>query len=403
MCPQELWPDFPGSGHSWPMDIPPNEVEHVLVVLSDIEMGAGGSTDDFPQSEWLGRLLLAYNRGIYERVPLTLVFNGDTFDMLKTPMSDGTYPLDIDADIAIAKLERIMRAHRPFIDALRCFLDHEPAARRVLFLAGNHDQELLFPEIQKKLAGEIGCPEAISFPGIRVRFGGVQIEHGSQHDPMFVIDEAKLFVQRGGEARLNLPWGTLSLLTAAMPFAKVFHQLDRIRPKDVLFHATPEFLKVLQSAYWQYWTRDYWTARKEGYEALQHITWDMTKQAVLHFQDTNYAAPRFEPAAWFAQHPDVKLLVMGHTHQAQLWTQNDRRYLQTGCFRNEAVYDESGSAQLRPKVYAEVFLGRDEDVVRSRLVELRGPAPEAPFVPASYDALGVEARRLLRDYFADVP
>lgn len=402
MCSQELRPDFPSSGHSWPMDVPLSEVEHVLVVLSDIEMGAGGSTDDFPQSDWLGRLLLAYNRGIYEHVPVTVVFNGDTFDMLKTPMPDGTYPLDIGADVAISKLDRIIEAHQPFVDALRRFLSHQPATRKVLFLVGNHDQELLFPEIQKKLADEIGFPEKVSFPGIRARFGSVQIEHGNQHDPMFVFDEAKPFVRRGGEDLLNLPWGTLSLLTAAMPFAKVFHQLDRIRPKDVLFHAAPEFLKVLQSAYWQFWTRDYWTARREGHEALQHLTWDMTKQVVRHFQDANYDLPRFQPATWFAQHHDVKLLVMGHTHQAQLWTTDDRRYLRTGCFRNEAIYDESGSAQLRTKIYAEVFLGRDQGVVRSRLVELRGPAPDLPYVPASFEALRAQARTLLRDYFADV-
>ena len=39
--------------------------DHLIVIFSDVEMGAGGDTDDFPHSEFLGLLLLAYQNEPY--------------------------------------------------------------------------------------------------------------------------------------------------------------------------------------------------------------------------------------------------------------------------------------------------------------------------------------------------
>src|SRR5689334_9527121 len=103
-----LWPQLPTD----------KRVDQVLVVLSDIEMGAGGPTDDFPQSEWLGRLILGYCEGPFASVPVTLVFNGDTFDFLKTSI-DGSWPTHVDSGIGVAKLERVAAAHPSFFAALR--------------------------------------------------------------------------------------------------------------------------------------------------------------------------------------------------------------------------------------------------------------------------------------------
>ena len=44
------------STHFRPHD-PPPDADRLLVILSDIEMGAGGWIDDFPHSEWLGQLI----------------------------------------------------------------------------------------------------------------------------------------------------------------------------------------------------------------------------------------------------------------------------------------------------------------------------------------------------------
>lgn len=68
--------------------------DRLLVVLSDIEMGAGGAWDDFPHCDRLGELLLSYAGPEHANRAVDLVFNGDTFDLLKTNV-DGAYPRHI--------------------------------------------------------------------------------------------------------------------------------------------------------------------------------------------------------------------------------------------------------------------------------------------------------------------
>ena len=90
----------------WPNATDCRQVDEVLVAISDIELGAGGPLDDFPQSAWLGEVILGYCEGAFADVPVTLVLNGDTFDFLKTSV-DGAWPTHIDSALAMAKLQRV--------------------------------------------------------------------------------------------------------------------------------------------------------------------------------------------------------------------------------------------------------------------------------------------------------
>ena len=108
----------------------PPAADRLLVVMSDIEMGNGGHTDDFPHSDFLGELIVSYNGPRYRDLPVELVFNGDTFDLLKTPWR-GACPSHITAAIALGKLAQVAAAHPAFFAALRTFLAHPHAERRV--------------------------------------------------------------------------------------------------------------------------------------------------------------------------------------------------------------------------------------------------------------------------------
>ncbi|MCA9524028.1 MAG: hypothetical protein KC609_23840, partial [Myxococcales bacterium] len=102
----------------------PRDSDRLLVIFSDIEMGAGGVTDDFPRTDFLAELILSYNSERYARCSVDLVFNGDTFDFLKTPV-DGAYPSHITPAIAVAKLDAVAAAHADFFEALRDFVAFE--------------------------------------------------------------------------------------------------------------------------------------------------------------------------------------------------------------------------------------------------------------------------------------
>src|SRR5689334_16167221 len=80
--------------------------DRLLVTLSDIEMGSGGPWDDFPHDDHLAELILSYAGSEHRDHAVDLVFNGDTFDLLKTSV-DGAYPHHITPAVALAKLDRV--------------------------------------------------------------------------------------------------------------------------------------------------------------------------------------------------------------------------------------------------------------------------------------------------------
>ncbi len=359
-------------------------MDRLLVVVSDVEIGCGGSTDDFPQSQALGELLLSYlDTPPFHDIRLTFVFNGDTFDFLKAPIGDGTYPIYMSEAAALEKLGRIERAHSPFFDALR-----ELATRaHVHFVVGNHDPELLFPGVQERLS-KLG--PNVHHEGFVMEIGGVRIEHGHQQDPMFRMDEAAPFVEVDGETVLNLPWGSLALLEVAMPLHPIFYPFDRVRPRTAPLEQVPEVRELLLSKYWDYWTREFWKNRDT--DPLHRISWTMLRQVVYRFGSRDPDVPDLNPSILHRQYPQATLSLMGHRHTPILWDKDDFRLLQTGCFRNEFRFDQRDTRELLPSVYAEVYLGCGK-VRRSRLVEVDMPPP--PEAPGDLSRFATIARKLL--------
>lgn len=370
----------------WPLDLARDAVDEVLVVVSDVEIGPGGPLDDFPQSAFLGDLLLRYCEPPFSEVPVTVVFNGDTFDLLKTPLEDGSYPLHVDESIALAKVARILSAHEALFARLRRVLAHPASPRRLAFVLGNHDMELLFDGVQQRLQAELGHPSRVSFPGLSYRHGLVHVEHGQQHDPLFAIDAERPFLEYDGETILNLPWGTVALVDVVMPFLSELGPLDRLKPKKAVLEALPEVRDLLLGAYWRYWTRDFWQRYWTGRDPLRRVSWSMLQEVAWRF-GTGDPDVSMQDCRRFlhGRRDDPMLIVLGHEHEPAWWSNAGRRVLRTGCFRNEYALDvEGGEHRLLPKVYAEVFL-RNGVPLRSHLVEVDAPPPSEPAVPARLD------------------
>ena len=55
----------------------------------------------------------------------------------------------ITAKKSVAKLDRILDGHRAMFQAMRTFADADN--RQVTFIVGNHDQDLLWEEVQQLL------------------------------------------------------------------------------------------------------------------------------------------------------------------------------------------------------------------------------------------------------------
>ena len=371
------------------------DADRLVVVLSDVEMGAGGRLDDFPHSDWLADVLLAYGQEPFDDLEVDLVFNGDTFDLLKTPWH-GTHPHHITQEIAAGKLGLIVDAHPAFFDALGEFLAPGPELRRVWFVVGNHDMDLFFAAVREGIRERIGASrESVRFPGVELDIGDVHIEHGSQADAMFAVDPKAPFLVLGGERVLDLPWGTIGLLEMALRLQPLLYHHDRLRPREVLFELLPEVKELLRTVAFRYWTRDYWRNWLRHRDPVKKVSWTLFKEIAYRMGTRDFELSIAEHYRRRLVEGDHRVIVIGHEHSAGLWTWGDRRLLRTGCLRNEYMLDERGAVQ-RPiaKSWAEVYL-RDDRAVRSHLVDADGPATPPGWMPASIFEVLPRVRELL--------
>jgi len=161
---------------------------------------------------------------------LTLVLNGDIFDfdvVTATP-DDPPWPvsrferrrgLRATAEKSAWKLERILADHRGFLATLARFM---AAGHEVVYVLGNHDRELHFPEVQQVLrvaVAQSGEERGLDLRGARLRFepwfyyraGEVYVEHGHQYD-LYTSFRYQLWptVKIGRRECLAIPMGNLS-------------------------------------------------------------------------------------------------------------------------------------------------------------------------------------------------
>ncbi|MGZ3768400.1 MAG: metallophosphoesterase [Bdellovibrio sp.] len=153
-----------------------------------------------------------------------LVLNGDIFDfdsVLRLPEKPvfsiswlekhrGLYPRE---ERSRYKIEIILNDHAVFVESLRNFVLR---GHRVIFVIGNHDLELHFPEVQNEICKKLNLPEDKKN---QVRFvewfylsnQDTLIEHGNQYDPYCMCeDPVNPFVRGYNFVSLKLPFGNLA-------------------------------------------------------------------------------------------------------------------------------------------------------------------------------------------------
>jgi UDP-2,3-diacylglucosamine pyrophosphatase LpxH len=186
---------------------------HDLIVLSDLHMGRGINPDtrkfytleNFFFDEDFARLCDYLCRDAANRaVPFKLIFNGDTFDLLRidtlpqehgTPWHEQRFGPPHTPEQAAITISEIMRGHKAFVRGLGQVLN---AGHEVIFLPGNHDIEMQWAPVQAQVRqalmeaiqlayGEQAAKDA----GPLLRFlpwfyhepTRIWIEHGCQYDP----------------------------------------------------------------------------------------------------------------------------------------------------------------------------------------------------------------------------
>ena len=264
-----------------------------IIILGDIEMGGGTLTDDFISDKALSKLVYSLCN---KNVPVDLVLNGDTFDFLKCPYivnNNAVYPRHITSDISLAKLRLIYRAHAPVFEALKRFAAEKK--NRLFFIIGNHDPDLVHPELQEEIKVLLESRDNVIF-SFYYNEHQVHAEHGHQYDFLNKVNEKRLFLNYKGQQILSIPWIAFGITSKFMYLKEEYPFLERIVPKLAIFSHHQAVTKIIHKKAIEYFLKSmiYYPIRyyydptytfprellREFYRRIKNVHWDVDK--IIH-------------------------------------------------------------------------------------------------------------------------
>lgn len=325
----------------------PKQLHKEIIVIGDIELGAGNLTDGFIADRKLSSLILELAR---KKHPLDLVLNGDTFDFLKCPSQlkpHTQYPRHITKEISLAKLHLIYNAHTPVFEALAEFAKSK--AKNIYFILGNHDHDLVYPEVQQEIRKLLGNTKKIKFPGLRYTERGVYVEHGQQYDFIFKVNFEKLFINYEGQSILNLPFVSFGLISRFMKFNEENPFIERIFPRPALFthhqvlatkfnqHTLGYFIKSLLYYPFRFYADPTYTFPtsflREFYKRIRTVHWDVDNITNIFMKNRRIKK---------------EIIVLGHIHEKRIVKGPKRVIIHPGSWRDEYDFN-SLTRELVPR------------------------------------------------------
>ncbi|MCL4557577.1 MAG: metallophosphoesterase [Deltaproteobacteria bacterium] len=307
-------------------------MEAIKLVVSDLHLGSGRFTsegiknpyEDFFFDESFVELLEYYTSGKYDGYDVELIINGDFLNLLQADiLKDG---ITITEPDSLVMLQRIMKGHSAFFDALRQFmyaLNHH-----VSIIVGNHDQGLLWNKVEKLLKNAVS--PRMDIYNRSKSFDGVYIEHGNDYDILNSFS-ARDYAQKSAktnETILNIPWGSYFVMTFIYPRKRVTPYLDRIRPlrkyiRWGLFFDTAKTFGTLIMMVWFYLKNRFHPdprVRKKF-----HITLDRIMESLK-------LSSLAETAVSILKHTHYRVVIFGHTHIAMQIDLHGKQYINTGTW-----------------------------------------------------------------------
>lgn len=171
--------------------------DHDIVILSDFHMSSGYDArtgtfhrnEDFFYDDAFGRFLDHLIKEAEDSHRLwRLIVLGDFFDFLQVPIDEEPASGATSSEASVLRLERIGTGHSGVFAALARFVR---AGHHVDFVYGNHDIELVWPDMQVRVrqlvaalgAGDVDLETQIVFHAWIVYIPGLlYAEHGQQYD-----------------------------------------------------------------------------------------------------------------------------------------------------------------------------------------------------------------------------
>lgn len=313
----------------------------IKIVVSDFHIAKGAYLsdgrrnilEDFTEDDVFIEFLEYYCSEEFAEAEVELVLNGDFFNMLQVDYQDEFVEM-ITEEISMHKMEKIRNGHMELFDALKKF--EGLPNRSIVFIVGNHDAAMLWPDVKKQLKTWIS-------PRIRIEedaytFDHVMITHGHRHEFIHHFNPKQFWYEAAsGERYMRLPWGSyfvidfLNRMKLDRPF------IDKVKPfrrylRFAFFNDFFFFWKIIFSIF-KFWfknrihsdpyrRREFKLSPKRLYDAMSHM--GLTESAERILKKTNY-----------------RIVIMGHTHNYDF-----RQFGTHGEYFNTGTWNETISLEV---------------------------------------------------------
>lgn len=305
-----------------------------IIVIGDIEMGAGNLTDDFIADVKLSSFILELAE---RKHALDLVLNGDTFDFLKCPSQlkpHTKYPRHITKEISLAKLELIYRAHKPVFEAMAEFVKSK--GKKIYFILGNHDHDLVYPEVQEEIKRLLGNKRRVKFPGLTYTERGVYVEHGQQYDFLFKVNFEQLFSDYEGQSILKLPFVSLGLISRFMKFKEENPFIERIFPRPALFsHHRVIAQKINRNTLGYFFKAILYYPFRFYSDPTYTFPTNLLRELYLRLRTVNWEVDNITNIFMEKRKIKKEIIVLGHIHEKRIAKGKKRMIIHPGSWRDE--------------------------------------------------------------------
>ena len=343
----------------------------ILLALSDFHLGKGKFLDngminmleDFDEDEKFAEFLDHYSTGTNYFSDVHVVLNGDILNLIQTDV-EGVYTHLLTEEHIEKMVSEIIEGHPVFFQALKRFLSRPN--KHVTYVIGNHDIGMVFPKAQKKFNDAVG--KEIEYTHQFVKHG-VLAEHGHRFEPINTVPRQKQIIDGpNGTKILNLPWASLFCIYLMPKLKEMRPHIDKMRPLSLyvwwaLLHDFRFFLYLGWTVFW-YLIRTQFPPFGKYNKNFRITPGKLSKVAIYPKYETN--AKRV-----LATRPEVKIVIMGHTHITE-WRRfkDGRLYFNCGTWNRVPSMDKALHENISQLTYVCVELSDKKTAVKNAYINV---------------------------------
>ncbi len=342
-----------------------------VLVLSDFHLGKGKFLDnghinlleDFDEDEKFSEFLDYHSTGTYYFTDVNVVLNGDIFNLIQMDV-DGVFTHLLTEDHITKMVHEIIEGHPLFFQAIKKYLSRPN--KKLTYVFGNHDIGMVFEKAQKAFMEAVDGEVEFTHQFV---YKGVLIEHGHRFEPINTVPRSKLTVEGPNKKPIiNLPWASLFCIYLLPKLKESRPFIDKVRPlslyvKWTILHDFRFFLYltwVVVTYFIRTQFRPFGRFNKNFKMSLRQIF-----KIAVH--------PKYEKNAKrvLATRPDVKIVVMGHTHITE-WRRfkDGKLYFNTGTWNQVPSIDAALHKSITNLTYVSIEVNEKKGTITNAFLNV---------------------------------